>query len=81
MREISNGLMFDGHDTPRAELLDLARAHLIAQGVHPLDADDQLADRQGLVARAWWGGDELGFVGEQHPDASPVTVVHCGVSL
>lgn len=26
------------------------------------------------VRRAWWGGDELGFVGEQHPLAQPVVV-------
>lgn len=79
MRMIANGLMFDGHDTGRAELLAQARAYLIGQGVHPLDADDQLADRQGLIARAWWGGDEVGFVSPEHPDAQPVTVVHCSV--
>lgn len=71
--------MFDGHDTGRTELLSQARTYLIGQGVHPLDADDQLADRQGLIARAWWGGDEIGFVSPEHPSAELVTVVHCTV--
>lgn len=76
MRELpGHGLMFDGHDTPRAEVIDAARAHLLAQGMHPLDVDDMLADRPGLTVRAWWGGDDVGFVGETHEAAQPVTVV------
>lgn len=77
MREIpDHGLMFDGHDTPRADLLAAARAHLLGRGMHPLDTDDTLANGPGLTARAWWGGDEVGFVQSHHEGAQPVTVVH-----
>jgi hypothetical protein len=73
---LDHALVFDGQDASRADVLAKARAHLIATGMHPLDADDAVVDRQGLVVRAWWGGDELGFVGQDHPDAQPVTVVN-----
>jgi hypothetical protein len=80
MRAIpGHGLVFDGHDTPRTELLAAARKYLLEQGAHELDADDQLADRPGLVVRAWWGRDETGFVQEHHDGAQAVTVVHCGI--
>lgn len=69
-------LVYDGQDTPRADVLAAARAHLLAADIHPLDADDVLVDRPGLILRAWWGGPELGFVGEEHPQAQPVTVVN-----
>lgn len=69
-------LAFDGQDTARAEVLAVARTFLLASGVHQLDADDMLADRQGLVGRAWWAGPEVGFCGEAHPHARPVTVVN-----
>jgi hypothetical protein len=68
-------LMLPGHDTPRADILTAARAHLLAAGMDAWDADDALESRQGLVVRAWWGG-ALGFVGQDHPDAQPVTVVN-----
>lgn len=75
MRELpDHGLMFDGHDTRRADLVEQARTHLEAHGVHHLDIDEAL-ERPGLVARAWWGGDDIGFVQEGHPNAKPVTVV------
>jgi hypothetical protein len=77
MRELPEGLVFDGHDSARPDVLAQARTHLVGAGMHPLDADDVLADRKGLVVRAWWGGDDVGFVGEEHPQAQPVTVVHC----
>lgn len=68
--------VYTGQDTPRADVIDAARTHLLAAGVHPLDVDDALVDRQGLVVRAWWGGTDVGFCGEQHPDAVAVTVVN-----
>jgi hypothetical protein len=71
-----HGLMLAGHDTQRAEVLTLGRAALLELGVSAWDADEQLADRPGLLARCWWGGDDVGFVQEGHPGATPVTVVN-----
>ncbi len=75
-------LVFVGQETSRADLLAVARTFLIANGVHHLDADDMLVDRQGLVGRAYWAGPDVGFCGEQHPQAQAVTVVNLpGISL
>lgn len=71
-----NGLSYLGQDKSRAEVLAAAREHLIAAGLLPLDVDDILIDRTGLVVAAWWGGNELGFVGADHALAQPVTVVN-----
>jgi len=83
-----HGLVFDGQDTPRADLLAQSRAFLLAAGMHPLDADDALVDRRGLIVRAWIAdSDEMvegpdgvlvvapHFVQEHHDGAQPVTVV------
>lgn len=70
------GMMLAGHDTSRADILAAARAHLLAGGMDDWDADDTLTPRQGLVVRAWWAGDEVGFCGQDHPDAQAVTVVN-----
>lgn len=79
MREIrDHGLMVDGHDTPRAEVVEGARQHLVDAGIHHLHADDVLA-RPGVVVAAWWGGDEVGFCGPDYPGATPVTVVNVTV--
>jgi len=75
MIEVTGALLFDADGTSRADILARARAHLIAKGVDPFDADDMLADRQGLVVRAWWGGEDVGFVQEHH-DGRPVIVVN-----
>lgn len=69
-------VVFAGQDGERAELVGQVREMLLAAGHHPLEVDDVLADRQGLVVAAWWGGDALGFVGSEHPDAQPVTAVN-----
>ena len=69
-----HGLLFDGHDTPRAEVVAAARTHMIGAGMHHLEVDDLLA-QPGAVVAAWWAGDEVGFCGSEHPDAKPVTVV------
>lgn len=66
---------FAGQDVGRVEVLAAARAHLIGKGHHPLDVDDALTERPGLVVRAWWS-EALGFVGPDHPDGAPVTVVN-----
>jgi hypothetical protein len=70
------GFVFAGQDTPRAEVLAAVREELITAGRNHLEVDELLVDRKGLVVAAWWGGDELGFVGEDHPNAQPVTVVN-----
>jgi len=80
MREIlGHGLILDGHDTARADVLAQARQHLVDAGVHHLEADDILS-RPGIVVAAWWGGDDVGFCGRDYPGASPVTVVNASTS-
>lgn len=67
---------FDGHGLSRAQALGQARAALTARGTSTWEADDLFIDRPGLVVRAWWGGDDVGFVQEHHDGATPVTVVN-----
>lgn len=50
---------------------------LIKQGVDPWDAEAEV--EQTLVARSWWGGDDVGFVGPDYPNAAAVVVVHLAV--
>lgn len=69
-------IVVDGQGAVRADVLATARTHLLASGVRQADADDMLADRRGLVGRAWWAGAQIGFCGEAHPRAQPVTVVN-----
>lgn len=76
MKRVSESLVFDSDGATRAGVLAQARAHLIGRGMDPFDADDALAAGQGLVVRAWWGGDDVGFVQEGHPNAAPVIVVN-----
>lgn len=71
-----HGYVIDGHNTTRASLLTLTRERLVAGGMSPWDADETVMDRPGLVQRAWWGGSDIGFCGEDHPNAQPVTVVN-----
>lgn len=68
--------VFATQDRTRQSVLDEARAALEARGLHPLDVDELLVDAPGRVVRAWWGGDDVGFVQEHHPDAVPVTVIN-----
>lgn len=68
--------IFQGQDTSRATVLAEARAALVARGLHPLDVDELLVDAPGRVVRAWWGGDQVGFVQENYPGAVPVTVIN-----
>jgi len=70
------GLVYDGQDNPRADLLAAALAYLLEHGMHRVDAEDMCVDRRGLIVRAWWGGEERGLVQEHHDGAQPVTVVH-----
>lgn len=74
MIEVPGALLFDADGATRADVLAQSRAHLIGKGVDPFDADDMLADRQGLVVRAWWGGDEVGFVQEHHDGRAVIAV-------
>lgn len=82
VREMADhGLMFAGHDVSRSDALAAARTHLLAGGMSAFDAETATVDRPGAVVQAWWGGDDLGFVGapnrdNAHHDPQPVTVVH-----
>ncbi len=77
MRAIEAGLLVDGHDATRADVLARTRTYLLVSH-HHLDVDEALATAR--VSRAWWGGEKVGFVQEGHPDAQPVTVVNIGLS-
>jgi hypothetical protein len=75
VRRVEGGaLLIEGH-VPRSGAITAARAYLLAEGMDEWDVDERLVDRPGLVGRAYWGGDEVGFVGEEYPGAEPVTVV------
>lgn len=71
-----HGIVTAGHTAPRSDLLAQARQQLVADGMSPWDAEESVIDRPGLVARAWMASDDVGFCGEDHPDARPVTVVN-----
>ena len=68
-----HGLVLDGHAAGLSGPRDTARDWLAAHGVDAFVAED--VTEQARVVRAWYS-DELGFVGEGHPDGRPVTVVH-----
>lgn len=68
--------VYNGQTHTRQELRDETRTRLIADGKNSFDVDTALVDTPELLARAWWGGEELGFVGETHPLAVPVMVVN-----
>lgn len=72
------GVMLDGHDTPKAQARTTAAEYLVAaHNWSVVDADDACEDA--AVSRAWWCGDDVGFGGQDHPDAQPVTVVNVAV--
>ncbi len=87
-----NALLIDGH-VPRADAIAAAREHMLAAGMDEITVDDLLVDRPHLIGRAWWGGDDVGFVNEginglREADtpsgrgpSDPVTVVHVEVPL
>ncbi|MES2211465.1 MAG: hypothetical protein V4515_14975 [Chloroflexota bacterium] len=76
IREIpGHGLMLDGHSETPTHARDTAAAYLVEKGADAWDADTSSA----RVARAWWGGDEVGFVQAEFDGAQPVTVVHVHV--
>ncbi len=64
-----HGVALDGHAMTKATARADA-AEWLAANDHP---DVDLEDAE--VARAWWAGETVGFCGDQHPDAQPVTVV------
>lgn len=68
-----HGIVLDGHDVTRDQAVTAASEHLA--GVDDLVLADLLA-RPGLIVRAWWAGEDVGFVQPEHPDARPVTVVN-----
>ena len=76
-----SGLMIAGH-VLRPEALEIANEWLTEQGVDEFTREEWLEIRKGLVARAWWGGEAVGFVPEGYeppgggPAAEACTVVH-----
>lgn len=67
-------VLYAGHDLNPDEAVDEMAAYLTAQGK---DAWAVHAARQNAnPAQAWWGGDDIGFCGVDHPEAVAVTVVH-----
>jgi hypothetical protein len=74
------GLVWEGQDASRAEILAAAREYLTGRGNHHLDVGDALADRPGLVVAAWWVAN-AGFTGIGHLGAVPVTVVNLPAHL
>lgn len=70
---VGHGLVLDGHAAGLSGPRDAARDWLAAHGVDAFTAED--VTEQARVARAWLT-DEPSFVGEDHPDGRPVTVVH-----
>lgn len=71
-----NVLVYAGHGLARAEVLASARKQLVGAGADVDDVDEALIDRQGLIGRAHWAGEKVGFCGPQHPQAVAVTVVN-----
>lgn len=69
-------LVYDGQDRSLSQVLADALEFLLTKGIHRLDAEIALIPREGLVGRAWWAGEGVGFCGELHPDAQAVTVVN-----
>lgn len=68
-----HGYLVDGHEIGLRDARVMAYTYLTDHGVSPFEAD-KLTDQAG-VDHAWWL-DEAGFVGEAHPDGTPVTIVH-----
>jgi hypothetical protein len=67
------GLVIDGHADGLAAPRAAARQWLLGAGAAPLFAEQET--ELAPVALAWLAGGEAGFVGSDHPDARPVTVV------
>lgn len=68
------GLLIPGHDLPPASAAEAAAGWLASRGVDEWGVYSARPDMR--PACAWWGGDGVGFVGRDHPAASPVIVVH-----
>ena len=71
------GLVIDDIPLPSpAAATEQARVYITerATGLDEWDLAELLASIQ--PQRAWWGGDELGFVGRDHDQARAVVVVH-----
>lgn len=74
------GLVFDGTlvKTPAAARA-AAADWLVEHGADEWDVE--AGTEQAPVARAWWGGDDLGFVQKQHESAQVVVVVQLDPEL
>lgn len=71
-----HGLMLPGDVPSHAAARDAAREWLLQHGMDGFDAESAVTTAE--VRRAWWGGAAVGFVGQDHPDAQLVVVVHLG---
>lgn len=70
----AQGVVVSGHG-PRGEArTEAAQCLIVDHGWTPVDADDATDDAS--VSRAWWAGDEVGFVSAEYPGAVPVTVLN-----
>jgi len=68
-----HGVLLPGVYPTRADAREAAARWLTSRGMDAWDVESHTA---GQVDRAWWGGDDVGFVDQQHASAVPVTVVH-----
>jgi hypothetical protein len=68
-----HGLLLDGDGGRVSVCRELAYDWLTSRGVDEVTAD--LVTHSAAVERAWWGGEEAGFVAEGHQQARLVTVV------
>lgn len=67
------GLVLPGHVATPTQARATAHAWLLDGGADPWDAEART--EAAPVNRAWWAGEDPGFVQEHHDGAQPVTVV------
>jgi hypothetical protein len=72
-----HGVVLPGHDKTPAQARTIAAQWLGDRGVTQFEA--QSSTEAARVGQAWHAA-EHGFVGEDHTDGQPVTVVHAAVS-
>lgn len=70
-------VVMDGHSISRSNARIAAYEFLVVQGTDE-DQADAMTDGAS-VSRAWWGNEEVGFVGEAWEGATPITVVNCNL--
>lgn len=71
--DIPGVVVFPGHDMLPRQALQAAEQYL-TDTWGAWAAYDWI--RGATTAQAWWGGRDVGFVQQEHPQAQPVTVVN-----